>query len=109
MAALPWVVQEKRGAFAPLSPSLEQTHTLIENYTRDIKAAKASLYVAPRLPQFPNSEWSNLLCGRAIDLGHVLAGTYSINHEEKRTECIGQLELVIRGSKPARSVETHGQ
>lgn len=109
MAELPWVTYEALGIFTPLSPSLSKTRSILENISLDIKTAKASLLLTPHLPQFPDSEWNNLLHGRAIDLDHVLAGMYSINHDERRTERLGQLEVVIGGTKPARVVETHGQ
>ena len=60
------------------------------------------------LPQFPESEWISLLSGRAIDLDHVLASHYSTSHEEKCTECIGEIEFVVGCSRSTKAVEMHG-
>jgi hypothetical protein len=92
-----------------LSPSLMQTQTILENFSRDPKLAKSSLHNSARLPQFPDSEWANLIAGRAVDLDHVLAAQYSIAHDERWTERIGELEVVVGSTKPARVVDTHGK
>ena len=59
------------------------------------------------LPQFPESEWISLLSGCTINLNHVLASHYSISHEEKCTECIGEIEFVIGRSRSTKVVEMH--
>jgi hypothetical protein len=63
---LPWVVQEEETPTI-LSPSLRQTQITLENFSQDIKLAKASLLNSPSCPQFPDTEWSNLLSGKAVD------------------------------------------
>lgn len=62
----------------PLSLLLLQTQATLENFSRDHKFAKTSLLNPACLPQFPDSEWLNLIAGRAVDLDHVLAGQHSI-------------------------------
>jgi hypothetical protein len=81
----------------------------LENFSQDPKFTKTSLLNSAHLPQFPDSEWTNVIAGRAIDLDHVLAGQYSITHDEQRAEWIGQLEVIIGSNKPARVVDTHGK
>ena len=106
--AFAWVICD--GIDPPsLSPSLTQTQSILENFSRDPKFAKTSLLNSPRLPQFPDSEWSNLIAGRAINLDHVLAGQYSVAHDERRTECVGEIEFITGPAKPARVVDTHGK
>jgi hypothetical protein len=92
-----------------LSPILLQTQAILENFSRDPKFAKTSLLNSTRLPQFPDSEWTNLIAGRAVDLDHVLAGQYSISHEDRRTERFGELEVIVGSAKPAKVVDTHGK
>ena len=92
-----------------LSPSLQQTQAVLENFSHDPKFAKTSLLNSARLPQFPDSEWTNLIARRAVDLDHVLAGQYSVNHDGRRTECIGDVEIVVGSTKLARVVDTHGK
>jgi len=77
-----WVIRD--GIDPPsLSPSLLQTQAILKNFSRDPKFAKRSLLNSSRLPQFPDSEWTNLISGKAVDLNHVLAGQYSITHDEQ--------------------------
>jgi len=106
--AFAWVIRD--GIDPPsLSPSLMQTLATLENFSRDPKLTKTSLLNSTRLPQFPESEWTNLIAGRAVDLDHVLAGQYSVSHDERRTERIGELELIVGSAKPSRVVDTHGR
>lgn len=86
IAELPWVAYEALGVFAPLPPSLDKMQSILENISQDIKYAKASLLLTPHLPQFPDSEWTNVLHGRAVDIDHVLAAMYSISRNDRRTE-----------------------
>ena len=92
-----------------LSQSLSQTQAILKNFSRDPKLAKSSLLNSSRLPQFPDSEWANLITGQAVDLDHVLAGQYSVAHDERRTERIGELEVIVGSARPARIVDTHGK
>ncbi|KIM85546.1 hypothetical protein PILCRDRAFT_5238 [Piloderma croceum F 1598] len=79
------------------------------NFSRDPKLTKTSLLNSTRLPQFPESQWTNLIAGQAIDLDHVLASQYSVSHDERCAERIGELELVMGSAKPSRVVDTHGK
>jgi hypothetical protein len=59
---LPWEIEEVVSP-AKLRPELRQTHDLLKLYMEDIKAVKASLTVSPRRPEFPESEWDNVIKG----------------------------------------------
>lgn len=104
----PWVIRE---AINPpnLSPILRQTQTMLKLYSRDPKQAKSSLLLSGSCPQFPDTEWTNLLAGRAVDLDHVLSGIHSITHEERRTERFRKFELIVGPSILAKTVKTHGE
>jgi hypothetical protein len=106
--ALPWV---QRDEFDPpnLTTELRETLRILENISRDPKTAKASLTNSARCPEFPSSEWDNLLAGRSINLDHVFASGYNIIHEEKRSERLGEIEVIVGTSKPARTVDSHGK
>ncbi|KZP19210.1 hypothetical protein FIBSPDRAFT_744345 [Athelia psychrophila] len=108
-AAFPWVIDELLNPPVDISPAHRQTLAAIENHSRDPKQAKASLYNAARLPQFPDSEWSHVLLGHAVDLNHVLSAMYSVSVDERQTEKLGKLEITVGATKPAKTVETHGQ
>jgi hypothetical protein len=93
--SFPWVIRDTIDP-PELSASLRQTQSILENFSRDPKFARASLLNSARLPQFPDSEWTNLIAGRAIDLDHVLSGQYSVSHDGRRTERVGQVEFMLR-------------
>ena len=97
------------GYLPSLSPSLQQTQAILESFSRDPKFTKTSLLNSSRLPHFPDSEWTNLIAGKVINLDHVLAAQYSVTLDERRTERIGDLEFIVRSAEPARVVDSHGK
>jgi len=104
--AFPWVIEEDVMP-AQLSTELRQTLSILENFSRDIKVSKSSLLNSARCPQFPDSEWTNMLSGRVIDFDHVLSGVYSAAPDEHRREQLGSIEVVVGNSTPVRVVKTH--
>ena len=64
----------------------------LENFQWDLKLTKASLLNFSHIPQFPESEWDNLLVGQSVDIDHVITLGYSIKHNERRTEHIGEIK-----------------
>ena len=107
MDELPWVIQDVIEPFA-LSPELRKTLNTLENIARDPKRAKSSLLLSPHCPPFPDSQWTQLLAGRSIDLNHVFSGLYSVSHDSRQTEKLGDMELAFGISAPTRHVQTHG-
>ena len=106
--ALPWVAHNEIDP-PSLSPILKKTQELLENFACNPKLIKSSLLNNPRCLQFPDSEWSNLIASRAIDLNCVLAGQYMISHDERCTERIGDLEFIVGSDKPAKTVNEHSK
>jgi hypothetical protein len=80
-AALPWAIQD---AIAPieLSANLRRTNAILDNISRDPKSAKRSLFNSPSRPQFPESEWVNILAGHAVDMDHVFSNLFAIVHDD---------------------------
>jgi len=64
-SSLPWNEPEESGHLMSevLSPSLQKTHSLLENFSWDVKWARSSLNCSLPVPQFPPAEWLNLLNG----------------------------------------------
>jgi hypothetical protein len=108
MRLLSWVTIEEETPTA-LIGTLRQTHAALENFSRDLKAVKASLLNSPRVPAFPDSQWDNIVRGRSVDLDVILSSQYTISHDERRTEHFGTLEVVVGTAKPTRTVTNHGQ
>jgi len=48
------------------------------------------------------------LAGKAVDFDHVLSGLFSVSQDNKKTEQIGELEIAVGPSAPAKVVRTHG-
>jgi len=75
---------------------------------RDPKCVKLSLLLSPRCLPFPDSQWTQLLAGHSVDLDHVFSGLYSVSHDSRQTEKLGDMELAFGISAPTRHVQTHG-
>ena len=44
-------------------------------YAKDLKLTKSSILTSPFTPQFPSSEWSNVIIGAMVDLNHVISAS----------------------------------
>jgi hypothetical protein len=75
---------------------------------RDPKHAKSSLLLSPHCPPFPDSQWTQLLAGRSVDLDHVFSSLYSVSHDSRQTEKLGNMGLAVGILAPTRCVQTHG-
>jgi len=75
----------------------------------DPKGTKCSLVNSPTCPEFPDSEWTNILAGRAINLDAVLSGYYSTSNNDERVEEIGDLEICFVTVNPTKTVSTAGE
>ncbi|KDR74166.1 hypothetical protein GALMADRAFT_1336346 [Galerina marginata CBS 339.88] len=91
-----------------LSPSLSRSLKLLQLYTVDPKGCKRSLTNSPTCPEFPDSKWTNVLAGRAINLDHVLSGYYSVSNNDERSESIGNVEIKFGTASPTKLVSTAG-
>ncbi|KAH9858115.1 hypothetical protein C2E23DRAFT_718871 [Lenzites betulinus] len=92
-----------------LHPHVARTLELIRIYGEDLAQAKRHINSSASAPEFPESEWTNVLTGRAIDLDHVFAGRYTPGSEEKVSERIGGLELSYRAPVPAKKITSFGE
>ncbi|KAJ7937539.1 hypothetical protein B0H13DRAFT_2302706 [Mycena leptocephala] len=76
---------------------------------QDPKVAKCSITTSPRCPEFPYSEWTNLVNGRPVNLDAVLSGFFSTSTNDERSESLGGgLELRFRAVAPAKLVSDAG-
>ena len=106
-SAYPWVKnrQEKRTI---LRDTLAKTLKLIELYTIDPKATKRSLVNEPDCPEFPDSEWKNVIAGRSVNLDAVLSGQLSTTHDDPKVEKFGDLEITFGAVEPTKLVKDGG-
>ena len=73
----------------------------------DLKASKRMVLSAKCVPEFPNSEWNNVLAGKAVNIDIVFSGMYSTIMDNRAIKNIGDLELHFGATKPAKTVKTH--
>ena len=104
----PWVVSDFIHG-ATLSPSLTTTLELLKLYAIDPKGTKRSLVNSPSCPEFPDSEWTNVLLGRAVNLDAVLSGYYSTSNNDERIEEIGEVEIRFGTVSPTKLVSSAGE
>jgi hypothetical protein len=109
-AQYPWSVSEIiESSFDPLKPGLTETLRLLKLFLVDPKGAKRSLLTTAHCPEFPDSEWSNLVNGRAVNLDAVLSGLFSTTISDERSESIGEgVELRFGTVAPTKVVGDAG-
>ena len=98
-SAYAWIAGRKDKR-TKLSDNLTQTLRYIEAYTIDLKATKRSLVNEPDCPEFPDSEWKNIISGRAVNLDAVLSGQLSTTNDDLKVEKFGELEISFGTVEP---------
>jgi hypothetical protein len=91
-----------------LSDNLSKTLKLIDAYTIDPKATKRSLVNEPDCPEFPDSEWKNVITGRAVSLDAVLSGQLSTSNDDLKVQKLGDLEISFGAVEPTKVVKNGG-
>ncbi|KAH9851871.1 hypothetical protein C2E23DRAFT_731832 [Lenzites betulinus] len=91
-----------------LHPHVTRTLELIRLYGEDLTLAKRHVAASASAPEFPESEWTNVLAGRPIDLDHVFAGRYTSAPDDKISERVGELEFTFRAPVVAKKVSSFG-
>lgn len=56
-----------------ISPSLQRTVDVLASWSTDVKEVKRRFINHPGCPEFPHTEWDNIIAGRPVDLGVVLS------------------------------------
>jgi hypothetical protein len=102
-----WVASRKDKR-TMLRDSLSKTLRLIEAYTIDPKATKRSLINEPDCPEFPDSEWKNIISGRAVNLDAVLSGQLSTTQDDAKVEKFGDFEISFGAVEPTKVVKNGG-
>ena len=91
-----------------MQDSLAKTLKLIESYTIDPRATKRSLVNEPDAPEFPDSEWKNVISGQAVNLDAVLSGQLSTTHDNPKIEKFGDIEISFGAVEPTKVVKNGG-
>src|ERR1700678_1575020 len=92
-----------------LSNNLVRTLKLLGVYTMDPKTTLRSLTNSPSCPEFPDSEWKNVIGGKAVSLDAILSGQLSTMNDELKIEKFGDLELFFGAVEPTKIVKNGGE
>ncbi|THH27792.1 hypothetical protein EUX98_g6401 [Antrodiella citrinella] len=103
-ALLPFLNQNS----VPLSPELEETLRLKENYTRDIAQCKQLVLAQPCAPELPDVVWDPILKNSYVDLNKIFTGFYSTSGDARQSHKLGDLELYTEQIKTDRTITQHG-
>ncbi|KIM72975.1 hypothetical protein PILCRDRAFT_15638 [Piloderma croceum F 1598] len=108
-ADFPWSIQENLSGGPGLCDDLQRTLDLLRKYARDLKFTKSSILTAENAPQFPNSEWSNIIIGAMVDLDRVISGSFAVSSDNRETEIVGGIQFKFGAAKPVKQVKTSGE
>jgi hypothetical protein len=89
-----------------LPATLQKTRDLLEIYVQDLRYTKQSLLNNPSCSQFPETEWLNILSGRAVNLDTVLTSIYALEHDARHSQHFGDLKVHVGPAKPAGVVDS---
>jgi len=103
----PWSIRESLSG-AGLCDDLQRTLDLLRVYAKDLKFTKSSILTAAHAPQFPNSEWSNIIIGAMVDLDHVISGAFAVTSDNREVEVVGGIQFKFGASKAVKQVKTAG-
>ena len=82
-----------------LLDELQKTLNLLQTYAKNLKFAKSSILTSPFAPQFPNSEWSNIIIRSMVDLDHVISGSFTISNNNREIEVVGGIQFKFGTAK----------
>jgi len=106
-AEFPWSIRE--GLSGPgLCKDLQKTLDLLRVYAKDVKLTKSSLLTAANAPQFPNSEWTNIIIGAMVNLDHVISGSFVVSSDDRDTEVVGTIQFKFGAARAVKQVKTSG-
>ncbi|KAG0693048.1 hypothetical protein DFH29DRAFT_966045, partial [Suillus ampliporus] len=90
-----------------LSPQLQETLDTLATWAPNVKEVKQQFVNHAACPEFPHTEWDNIIMGRPVNLDAVFSSLSSLKTDEKRTEKIGDdVEIIYAGSEPATTIVT---
>jgi hypothetical protein len=105
--AFPWNAPRLFGP-SNMLVALKTTLKSIQLFSTDPKAMKRYLTNSPDCPEFPDSEWKNVIAGRAVNLDAVLSGQFSTSNNDVKIEKMGDIEITFGAVEPTKTVSNGG-
>jgi hypothetical protein len=107
-SAQPWLA-ESAAEETNLSPDLKCTLGYLREWAKDPKAVKMSIIHSAACPEFPHSEWANIIAGKAVSLDQVHSATYTTIADNRDVTKLGNIEITAENSgAPAKTVKIFG-
>jgi hypothetical protein len=102
---MPWlainIIEEET-----LRPELKLTLKYLRDWAIDPKFVRASITNSASCPDFPYSEWGNIINGRAVNLDQVFSAFYSTSNDNRHVTQLGNLEITSdTASTPAKVIK----
>jgi hypothetical protein len=108
-SVMPWLVNGFIEE-ATLRSELKLTLKYLREWASDLKGIRSSIVNSAGCPDFPHSEWGNIVAGKAVNLDQVLSSIYTTVSDNRSITKIGELEITSEAAAPAsKTVKTHGE
>jgi hypothetical protein len=103
--SMPWIatsiIEEES-----LRPELKLTLKYLKDWSIDPKFVRSSITNTASCPDFPYSEWSNIIAGRAVNLDHVYSSFYTMINDNRNVTNLGGIEITTdSGKTPSKTVK----
>ncbi|KAJ6611519.1 hypothetical protein B0H10DRAFT_1953048 [Mycena sp. CBHHK59/15] len=103
---LPWVVDDFI-IEGQLTPELTKSRALLQEFAKDPKYVVSSLLNSTNHISFPESKWSAIIKGQAVNLDKVITSHYSVSHDKQHAETIGNgVQILFGSSETTKSIRT---
>jgi len=81
---------------------------LLRIYAKDLKFTKSSILTSANVPQFSNSEWSNIITGAMVNLDHIISGSFAVSSDNQDIEVIRAIQFKFGVARAVKQVKTSG-
>lgn len=106
----PWFEDTKHFNDTHLSESSRKTREILEQARRDISLVQSWVQLAHGAPaNFPSSEWTNILRGKAVNLDSVFTNVHIAQPVSENVGNVGGLPIRVVSSEPAKKIRTAGE
>jgi hypothetical protein len=82
-----------------LRPELKLTLKYLKDWSIDPKFVRSSITNTASCSDFPYSEWSNIITGRAINLDHIYSSFYITINDNRNITDLGGIEITTDSGK----------
>jgi hypothetical protein len=108
-SVMPWLINSFIEE-ATLRSELKLTLKYLREWVSDPKGVRSSIVNSAGCPDFPHSEWGNIIAGKPVNLDQVLSSIYTTISDNRSITKIGELEITSEAAAPAsKTVKTHGE